>query len=182
MAKYGKLAGQILELLATGSNLGFSRNRKIRGELYKEADRVWFSIDRKLLNSLLHKFKLQKYIESVVDANRIEHIKLTNYGRVRALEYNFRHIILPTKKRWDKKWRFVLFDIPEPLKKKRDALRRKLKHLGFLEFQKSVFIYPYPCQNEINFVINFFSIHNNVFYLEAPISPDAQFRSHFRLK
>jgi len=33
-----------------------------------------------------------------------------------------------------------------------------------------------------DFVINFFDIHDNVFYLEAPISPDASFRSHFKIK
>ena len=35
----------------------------------------------------------------------------------------------------------VLFDIPETQKKIRDSLRKKLKKLGFLEFQKSVFIF-----------------------------------------
>src|SRR3989344_3005352 len=164
MTKYGKLAGQVLELLATGSNLGFVRSRKIRAELFKEADKIWFSIDRKLLTSTLQRFKLHNYIESIVGANGIEKLKL------------------PSKKKWDKKWRIVLFDIPEPKKKTRDALRRKLKKLGFLEFQKSVFIFPFPCRDEINFIINFFDIHDNVFYLEAPISPDASFRSHFKIK
>lgn len=182
MAKYGKLAQQVLELLATGSQLGFVRNRKIRGELFREADQIWFSIDRKLLTSLLHRFKLHNYIESMLGANSIEKIRLTNRGRARALEYNFAKLILPTRKKWDKKWRIVLFDIPEPQKKTRDALRHKLKKLGFLEFQKSVFIYPFPCQDEINFVINFFNIHDHVCYLEAPISPDISFRSHFKVK
>jgi len=66
MPKYGKLAQQVLELLATGSQLGFVRSRKIRGDLFKEADQIWFSIDRKLLTSLLHRFKLHNYIESAV--------------------------------------------------------------------------------------------------------------------
>src|SRR3990167_1455501 len=113
MPKYGKLAQQVLELLATGSQLGFVRSRKIRGDLFKEADQIWFSIDRKLLTSLLHRFKLHNYIESIVVANGIEKIRLTNHGRARALEYNFAKLILPSKKKWDKKWRIVLFDIPE---------------------------------------------------------------------
>ena len=182
MARYGKLAQQVLELLATGSQLGFVRSRKIRAELFKEADQIWFSVDRKLLTSLLHRFKLHNYIESIIGTNGIEKIKLTDRGRARALEYNFAKLDLPSKKKWDKKWRIVLFDIPEPKKKTRDALRRKLKKLGFLEFQKSVFIFPFPCRDEINFIINFFDIHDNVFYLEAPISPDASFRSHFKIK
>ena len=181
MPRYGKLAAQIIELLSLGSNLGFVRNKKTRGKLYNDSDQVWFSTDRKLLTSLLHKFRLQGYIENIIDSNRIERIKLTNRGRARALEYAFVKLKLPTKKKWDRKWRLVLFDIPETKKKTRDALRRKLKNLGFMEFQKSVFIYPYPCADEINFVINFFNIHENVFYLEAPIAPDNQFRTHFKL-
>src|SRR3990167_671962 len=108
MTKYGKLAGQVLELLATGSNFGFVRSRKIRAELFKEADKIWFSIDRKLLTSTLQRFKLHNYIESIVGANGIEKIKLTNRGRARALEYNFAKLDLPSKKKWDKKWRIVL--------------------------------------------------------------------------
>ena len=181
MARYGKLAGQILELLATGSLLGFSRYKKVRRELLQESDKIWHSIDRKTLNYILRRFKLQNYIESIKESSGIEKVRLTNYGRARALIYNFNNLKLPLKKKWDKKWRFVLFDIPEPKKKIRDALRRKLKHLGFLEFQKSVFIYPYPCEEEINFILNFYNIPEHVYYLEASITQDKNFRAHFKL-
>jgi DNA-binding transcriptional regulator PaaX len=100
---------------------------------------------------------------------------------MRALRYQFNNLIIKRPQRWDKKWRIVLFDIPEEKRKIRDALRKKLKNLGFLEFQKSVFIFPYPCSNEINFVVNFFDIHNYVYYLEAPISSDFDFREYFKL-
>ncbi|MDP3762618.1 MAG: hypothetical protein Q8Q97_00905 [bacterium] len=181
MAKYGKIAGQILELLATGSLLGFSRDKRVRRGLLNEADKIWYSIDRKALNYILHRFKLQNYIESIKDAGNIEKIRLTNRGRARTLAYHLNNLKLPVKKKWDKKWRFILFDIPEPKKKIRDALRRKLKQLGFLEFQKSVFIYPYPCNEEINFILNFYNIPEHVYYIEAPITPDVNFRNHFKL-
>lgn len=170
-----------MELLATGSLLGFSRDKKVRRELLQEADKIWHSIDRKTLNYILHRFKLQNYIESIKETDGIEKIRLTDYGRARALVYNFNDLKLPIKKKWDKKWRLVLFDIPEPKKKIRDALRRKLKQLGFLEFQKSVFIYPYSCEEEINFVLNFYNIPEHVYYIEAPITPDKNFRHHFDL-
>jgi DNA-binding transcriptional regulator PaaX len=38
--------------------------------------------------------------------------------------------------KWDEKWRIVAFDIPEKFKTGRDALRRKLKEVGFHELQK----------------------------------------------
>jgi len=55
---------------------------------------------------------------------------------------------------WDRKWRIVFFDIPEKHRRARDALREKLKEIGFREFQQSVFIQPYPCTDEINFLVD----------------------------
>ncbi|MBI2062454.1 MAG: CRISPR-associated endonuclease Cas2 [Candidatus Yanofskybacteria bacterium] len=52
--------------------------------------------------------------------------------------------------KWDKKWRLVIFDIPGSLNAKRDSLRRKLKHIGFLMIQRSVFAFPYPCEEELS--------------------------------
>lgn len=46
-------------------------------------------------------------------------------------------------KKWDGKWRIMFFDIPEKKRKYRDELRLMLKAIGFKEFQKSVWIYPY---------------------------------------
>src|SRR3989339_49786 len=68
------------------------------------------------------------------------------------------------KKDWDGKWRFIVFDVPEKFRTGRDALRWKIKKLGFYELQKSVFIFPYKCEDEINFIIEFFGIRKYVRY------------------
>lgn len=70
-------------------------------------------------------------------------------------------------KRWDGNWRIVIFDIPEPLKKVRDALRFHLKNLGFLELQKSVFVYPFPCLPEIDQVVKFYNVRKHVRIITA---------------
>ncbi|MBI2023859.1 hypothetical protein HYT00_00465 [Candidatus Giovannonibacteria bacterium] len=176
MSRYSAFAGKVLELLATGALLGFTKNKQQRLELIRDADYIWNTIDQKELQSLIRKFKILKYIQ--IDNKRII---LTEKGRVRNLWYIFKQLKLPSNKRWDKKWRMVLFDIPEQRKKARDALRKKLKDIGFLEFQKSIFIYPYFCRDEINFIINFFNISDYVYYIEAPISPDDDLRKKFKL-
>jgi DNA-binding transcriptional regulator PaaX len=56
----------------------------------------------------------------------------------------------------------VVFDIPEKLKRGRDALREKLKELGFYELQKSVFVFPYECRDEIEFIIEIFELRKYV--------------------
>ena len=45
---------------------------------------------------------------------------------------------------WDGGWRMVFFDIPEKKRKYRDYLRKILKLVGFHEFQRSIWVYPYP--------------------------------------
>ncbi len=45
--------------------------------------------------------------------------------------------------KWDGKWRIIFFDVPEKKRRYRDELRSMLKVVGFREFQKSIWIYPY---------------------------------------
>lgn len=54
------------------------------------------------------------------------------------------------RKKWDGKWRFVIFDIPEKAKGVRDRLRSKLKELGFGMWQKSVYVTAYDFMSEMN--------------------------------
>lgn len=61
-------------------------------------------------------------------------------------------------KKWDKKWRLVIFDIPREFNIKRDSLRRRLKYMGFFMLQRSVFIFPYPCEEELSDICEKLSI------------------------
>jgi DNA-binding transcriptional regulator PaaX len=182
MKNYGTLMAKALGILANGFVLSLSRDKKQRFKLHQECDRLWYTIDRKQLYHLLRNLKLNGLVKIIKDSQNNEKIYLSEKGKNKWLQYQFRNLKIKGAKIWDKKWRIVLFDIPESKRKIRDALRKKLKNLGFLEFQKSVFIYPFPCKDEVNFIINFFNIEDNVFYLEAPISPDQNFRKHFNLK
>lgn len=67
-------------------------------------------------------------------------------------------------KKWDKKWRMIIFDVPEKKSKERRALSSKLKDLGFYPLQESVYIYPFECQNELDFICGFLSIDRYVNY------------------
>lgn len=62
--------------------------------------------------------------------------------------------VLPFRKlqsrQWDKRWRLVVFDIPEKRKQIRDNLRKKLKQLGFGMWQKSVYVTPHDVMREMN--------------------------------
>ncbi len=177
------LALKILNLLGEGFQLKFERSKRGRRAIHEACDRTWHSIDRKHLYYVLDQLRLKEVIRAIKEGDNIEKMALTNKSRAYSLKQRFKIVSLknPQKRAWDKKWRIVLFDIPEKFRSKRDALRKKLKSLGFLEFQKSTFVYPFSCEDEIHFIINFLEIPEYVYYIEAPIVPDHRLRKHFKL-
>lgn len=52
-------------------------------------------------------------------------------------------------KGWDGSWRLVIFDISEKQRFLRDKLRRKLKELGFGQWQKSIYISPFDLEEDM---------------------------------
>lgn len=89
-------------------------------------------------------------------------IKLTKNGREKVLKFKLEDMRINRPKRWDKKWRLVIFDIPEKYKKNRDALTSKLKELGFVQLQRSVWVCPYECEDEIDFVKEMYELRSFV--------------------
>ena len=61
-------------------------------------------------------------------------------------------------KKWDRKWRVLIFDIAQLKKIYREALRGKLKVLGFYQLQKSVWVHPFDCKAEIKMLKDFFGL------------------------
>lgn len=80
------------------------------------------------------------YIERVEKQGEA-YIRLTSQG-TKKITRDFPLLSLQ-KRKWDKKWRVVIFDIEEVNRGARDRLRKKLKELGFGMIQKSVFVSPH---------------------------------------
>ena len=110
-------------------------------------------------------------------------IFLTNKGKNIAREYlleDYKKIKKPVK--WDNKWRFVMFDIPEDKRKIRNLLRFHLKKIGFIQIQGSVWIYPYPCEEILIIIKANFKLNNEVVYVTAdPFEKDIEFRKIFKI-
>ncbi|MDP2704429.1 MAG: hypothetical protein Q8P01_04405 [bacterium] len=91
-------------------------------------------------------------------------MKITRKGKEVLLKYELDNVKLK-KGQWDKKWRLVMFDIPQKYRLARDAFRQKLKYLEFHQLQKSVFITPYPCEDEIDFIAQIFDVRKYILIL-----------------
>ncbi len=114
----------------------------------------------KQLRNALYNLRRQNLIEIIQEKDDKIKIRLTNKGRVKIKEFSTDILTIPRPKIWDKKWRIVIFDIPNKFTKAREALRQKLKNLEFYQLQKSVWIYPYPCEDEILFIARIFRIES----------------------
>lgn len=120
---------------------------------------------RRIYDSL-YKMKRQRLVKMYYK-NGEEFIEITDKGKKRLLKYEFDEIKIKKPKKWDGLWRIVIFDIPEKRKKARNAINLKLKELGFYPIQKSTFVFPYECRNEIDFVAEHFFARKYINYIVA---------------
>lgn len=126
------------------------------GAAYKQ----WKNVNRKDLGRIIKRLQKQEMLEIQEDHGKIRFI-ITERGKRRLLEYDFENLELKTKKR-DGKWRLIIFDIPEDKKKNRDAFSKKLRELGCIRLQDSVYASAFPCKNEIDFMCHFLGISDFV--------------------
>ena len=109
-------------------------------------------------------------------------VELTEKGKHKVKEFRFADMEIPIPKKWDGKWRIVIFDIPNKRNAGREALRGKIKELDFYQLQKSVWAFPYPCEAEIEFITELFRLYPYVQIIEATkIKNDANLRKYYGL-
>ncbi len=172
---------KILLLLLGGIALGFSYTPAKRGRVLKTISREWKKIDRKRINVDIRELYRSKLVAEKQNTDGSFTLFLTKKGKMKALTYHFATMKI-SKGKWDGRWRIVVFDIPEKIRNGRDALRAKLFSLGFHEFQKSVFVFPYECKDEVEFVVEFFGLRSFVRYgVLSEIDNDFYLRNIFHL-
>ncbi|SRR3989339_30761 len=104
-----------------------------------------------------YKLKHQGLIDFYKENNQI-YISLTEKGKKKAGWMQINDLKVKKPKKWDGLWRVLLFDIAEKRKIHREAFRGKLIVLGFKLFQKSAWIIPYECADEIKLLKSFFGL------------------------
>lgn len=145
----------------------------------KAATRKRIGLTPKNLSQTIYRLKKRKLINIKTSGGKTI-IELTENGIRKKIEGELNNAKIPKPAFWDEKWRIVFFDIPENHKKSRHSLRNKLKHLGFIQFQKSVWIYPYNCHNEINFLAETLDVSQYLTLITASIENDTPLRKIFQ--
>ncbi len=86
-------------------------------------------------------------------------VVLTKEGRKLAGKYQIDDLEIERPKKWDKKYRLLIFDIPNSTGFIRDILRRKLKEWGFYALQKSVWVHAFDCREEVELLREFLELN-----------------------
>ncbi len=173
---------KILLLLTAGVALSLSRSPKNYFKILKSVSGEWKKINRDKLIRAVREFHNNRIIDYKEKEDGTVEIVLTKEGKEKALKYKIDEIKIKKPDTWDGKWRMVIFDIPEKKRKARKALRDKIRELGFRELQKSVFIFPYECEDEINFVVEVFDLRPYVRLLNVEsFTNEEQFKLKFKL-
>ncbi len=131
------------------------------------------------INSAVTRLQEKGYIV-FEDKRGKKFIRLTQEGKNELKRYQDKDIKIPKPKRWDRKWRVVIFDIPEKTRNTRNKLRRTLVCFGFIHLQNSVWVYPYDCEDLITMLKADFKIGKNLLYIVAEkVEYDKNFKGRF---
>ena len=107
-------------------------------------------------------------------------LRLTPKGERVLRHFELHDFKLRRPKKWDRKWRVLIFDIPERRKNLRPKIRYTLLAIGFVRLQDSVWVYPYDCEDLITLLKADFKIGKDLLYLIVDsIENDAHLKSHF---
>lgn len=190
--KYGKLMKGVLMCFVDTMTAGYSSIQGRKGAnlslLIDNLSEMMNSIKsyqekrKKILRTLknLEKKEILDLVEK--DGKITVYLKDTNNPKI--IEYSIESLLNFKKKnkQWNGKWFLVFFDVPEIQRNKRDYLRRFLTRLGFYQYQKSVYLFPYECEEEINKIKKIVEGAKYIKYIIAEkIEDEGEVRKHFKL-
>ena len=110
-------------------------------------------------------------------------VRLTDAGKLALARMVARSPDTRRHKRWDKRWRMVIYDIHEKRKTTRNDLKNTLATFGFYRLQNSVWVYPYDCEALLILLKADFKIGSDVLYvIVEKIENDQPLKAHFGLR
>lgn len=137
------------------------------------------------------KYQINRAIDGLIKKNLIrltinssghKVVRLTKAGQEKLKEYKLSDLKITKPKRWDGKYRVIIFDIKEWKRSTRNKLRKWLEHLGLVRLQNSVWVCPYDCQEVITLLKANYKIGKEVLYLEVSyLENDGWLRKIFSL-
>lgn len=131
-----------------------------------EKDKIkWNKYNLWRLRQMIKRMYDSKYVE-IKEENGTPVVKISDKGKGKLLTYDIETMQLDDSK-WDGKWRLVIYDVQAGKKTNSEMFRRTLNKLNLLKLQKSVYLTPFKCEDEIEFLRQFYGIGDEVLILKV---------------
>jgi len=150
----------------------------------KENLSIWYPYKGFGKSFLKYRGSFYRAIEELLERGYLEEIeiegerylKTTPKGKLKLFKKKY-------LKKWDGLWRIVAFDIDEKRRKTRDLFRAKLREIGCLPIQKSVWITPRDVSGQLEDLILLLDLADNVdYFISKAVTNDEKYRSMFKIK
>src|SRR3989338_2477266 len=124
-----------------------------------------------------------RYIRAgLLAQNATGYLRITEKGKRELLKMDALHAAQKRPRRWDGRWRILIFDISEKKRSVRANIRTALTRVGFVRLQDSVWIYPYDCEDFVALLKADLKIGKEVLYMIVDeIEGDTWVRKEFGL-
>ena len=141
---------------------------------------------RRKLQQSFDYLKRHKYVAIKTFPQKVASPALTNEGRERIKRVLMRRTLqslAEPQKKWDGKWRLILFDISADERSKRNVFRTMIRRIGAVMLQKSVWVYPHDCSEHVSLLRQYFDLPEETLRLveASVIGSDKTLRKHFKL-
>lgn len=136
---------------------------EIRKRQDEKQEREWNKYNPWRLKQLLTRLNKQKLVDIDV-RNGAWVVDINERGKKKLLKYKLDDMTLKDDK-WDGRWRIITYDIFSKKKNERELFRKMLKQLKFFQLQRSVYITPYECSDEIEYLRQVCKIDSEVVIL-----------------
>ena len=180
---------EVLMLLGAGAFLaasiifpGLPMAAKPFIDVVKEADRnkrqkEWEKFNLWRLRQVIKRMQSSKLVE-VKEEKGVPIIKITHKGKQKLLRYKIDEMVLESN--WDGKWRLVIYDVQTGKRANSEMFRTMLNKLRFLKLQRSVYLTPFKCEDEIEYLRLLFEIGNEVQILKVgSLENETAYRRYF---
>ena len=147
----------------------------------ERAHEVWKRFNIPYLKRTLERLQKEKLVRlGEKDGKQVAEI--TQAGRKKILRYALSETEVIKPKLWDGKWRLISYDIPLGKTRLRKSFRNYLLAWGFYPLHESVFLHAWPCEEQIEFLIEYLGVGENVrIFLVSKVENDKPFKSFFGL-
>ena len=147
-------------------------------ERWKKSQKEWDKYNLWRLRQMIKRMHDAKYIE-VKEINGVAVVKVAEKGKRKLLSYEIETMKLD-EKTWDGKWRLIIYDVQTGKRSNSEMFRKALNRLNLYKLQKSVYLTPFKCEEEIEFLRQYYEVGKEVLILKAgTLEHESAYRKYF---